>query len=318
LARKYEVTIIGHVCNDSIITPSGLRRAKGGPPLYGGLTACRLGVRVAVVSKVGSAKDLRDFSSLFRRYGISPYILLGKGKTTTFEIAYSDEGRTIKLSSNAGEILFEEIPKEALNTSSVLISPVAKEISYNTVKSFFRYLKRRRALLSADLQGFTRCFLRDGRLTFKPPKGDLLKFFDIVKGSEREVKAATGCENLEEALRRLVEQGPKIAIVTLGEQGCIARCSNSIFYVSPLKPRSVIDPTGAGDAFIATFLAYYIQSKSLEECLRLASAAATYIVERRLPFGNVTKNEIEELAKNVKVKRRNVAPLKNSSPNTSS
>ncbi|MGD2115343.1 MAG: PfkB family carbohydrate kinase, partial [Acidobacteriota bacterium] len=47
------------------------------------------------------------------------------------------------------------------------------------------------------------------------------------------------------------------------------------------RVRQVVDPTGAGDAFRAGFLAGLLREQPLDVCGRLGSVAAVYAVEHR-------------------------------------
>ena len=62
----------------------------------------------------------------------------------------------------------------------------------------------------------------------------------------------------------------------------------------------MVDPTGAGDAYRAGFLAGYVGGKSLRTCGQMGSVAAAYAVEK---YGTMehsyTKKEFERrLSKN--------------------
>jgi adenosine kinase len=51
--------------------------------------------------------------------------------------------------------------------------------------------------------------------------------------------------------------------------------------IPPAKPKSVIDPTGAGDAYRAGFLSGFFRDLPLGVCGRLGSLTAAYTVERQ-------------------------------------
>ncbi|MEM4446891.1 MAG: PfkB family carbohydrate kinase [Candidatus Jordarchaeales archaeon] len=299
----YDLTVIGHLTID-FISRFGvrLRKSVGGPPFYCSLTARALGAKVAVVSKTAVGEDLREFSSLLGNAGISTFILSGKA-TTTFEIDYRGEKRNLRLISRAENISINEVPSESLKASVVLLSPVAGELSLDFVKALPRYRESGCHLIAGDLQGFTRIFHKDGKMSFRRLEEDFFSLFDIIKGSEREVKAVTGCRSVEEALKQITYFGPKIAIATLGEKGALALSEGLLFRVHPLRPESVVDTTGAGDAFIAAFLVGYAWSMSLEDCLKLACSAATCTVERKLPLGGANKEYIVEKSKNVRIEK---------------
>jgi nucleoside kinase len=80
-------------------------------------------------------------------------------------------------------------------------------------------------------------------------------------------------------LRELLQLGVQIIVLTLGSQGSrILTASDEIDI--PAVTRTVIDTTGAGDAFTAGFLAGHFKQYDLATCGRLAAAAASFALER--------------------------------------
>ncbi len=72
-----------------------------------------------------------------------------------------------------------------------------------------------------------------------------------------------------------------LVIVTLGESGSriMSMTEGSPERVKAVHVSNVLDPTGAGDAFRAGFIAGYLRGGSLRECAQIGSTAAAYAVE---------------------------------------
>jgi adenosine kinase len=68
-------------------------------------------------------------------------------------------------------------------------------------------------------------------------------------------------------------------IVTRGENGCTVRDAGGELAVPAVPPRSIVDPTGVGDAFRGGLLKGLATGTSLEVACRLGSVAATYALE---------------------------------------
>jgi adenosine kinase len=68
-------------------------------------------------------------------------------------------------------------------------------------------------------------------------------------------------------------------IVTRGEHGCTVREGSGEIAVPAVTPRSIVDPTGVGDAFRGGLLKGLATGSSLEVACRLGSVAATYALE---------------------------------------
>lgn len=72
----------------------------------------------------------------------------------------------------------------------------------------------------------------------------------------------------------------KIVIITKGREGSIVYYKDEEYDIPVAKPKSTIDPAGAGDAYRAGFLAGYLRDFSLPVCGRMGSVSAVYTVEK--------------------------------------
>jgi len=68
--------------------------------------------------------------------------------------------------------------------------------------------------------------------------------------NESEARGLTGAPDLEGALRKLLDWGVKLVLVTMGERGAVA-ANRQCVVEQPAFKVEVVDPTGAGDAFCA-------------------------------------------------------------------
>ncbi len=72
----------------------------------------------------------------------------------------------------------------------------------------------------------------------------------------------------------------KIIITTLGPKGSQIKTKKETYTIKPVKPKEVLDPTGAGDAYRAGFMAGYIRNFDLKICGQMGSVAACYAIEK--------------------------------------
>lgn len=72
-----------------------------------------------------------------------------------------------------------------------------------------------------------------------------------------------------------------VLVTTLGEKGAIISGNkiNEEIKIKPAKPKKIVDPTGAGDAFRSGFLYGYIRKLDLKTCGQLAATSAVYAIE---------------------------------------
>ncbi len=71
----------------------------------------------------------------------------------------------------------------------------------------------------------------------------------------------------------------KIIITTLGEKGAIIEDRGQKQTIFPVKTENIMDPTGAGDAWRAGFLAGLSKNFDLKTCGQMGSLAAVFAVE---------------------------------------
>ena len=79
----------------------------------------------------------------------------------------------------------------------------------------------------------------------------------------------------EEELRNLVP----ITVMTRGEAGALITVQGEVYEIPPARPEKVVDPTGAGDAFRAGFVAAYRRGLSWPVVGRMAALSAIYAIE---------------------------------------
>ncbi len=99
----------------------------------------------------------------------------------------------------------------------------------------------------------------------------------ILIGNDYEISLLS--DKLQVTSNKLLET-VKILITTLGEKGSIIQTKDQTIQVNPAKPNQVLDPTGAGDAYRAGFLAGYIIGLDLKVCGQMGSLAACYAIEK--------------------------------------
>jgi len=71
----------------------------------------------------------------------------------------------------------------------------------------------------------------------------------------------------------------EILITTLGEKGSVAKTKKRSFTIAPAKPKAVIDPTGAGDAYRAGFIKGLLNNWPIDVTCEFAGVIACYVVE---------------------------------------
>ncbi|MFI5895867.1 sugar kinase [Actinoplanes sp. NPDC051513] len=107
-----------------------------------------------------------------------------------------------------------------------------------------------------------------------PVLRDLVSMADIVFASPDE--AALFVDD-GDPLAGLAKLGPTEVVVKDGGRGCVALINGERHQV-PALPVTVVDPVGAGDAFVAGYLADRLAGAGAGQCLRTAIAAGAFAV----------------------------------------
>jgi sugar/nucleoside kinase (ribokinase family) len=65
----------------------------------------------------------------------------------------------------------------------------------------------------------------------------------------------------------------------MGGKGAVLSAEKTVYNIPACKPEALLDPTGAGDAFISGFLTEFSRNKDAFWSACVGSAAASFVVE---------------------------------------
>lgn len=123
----------------------------------------------------------------------------------------------------------------------------------------------------------------------------ILSSCEIILPSGEEVKMLTGIEDIDKACRRLLECGPEIVALKLGEEGSCIYTREGKLKV-PSLPVNEVDPTGAGDCFDAAFIVGLLKGWSIKRVANFANAVGALAVAKRGPMeGAPYLSEVEKM-----------------------
>ncbi|SMB90870.1 ribokinase [Thermanaeromonas toyohensis ToBE] len=104
-----------------------------------------------------------------------------------------------------------------------------------------------------------------------------LPYVDVFLPSLEEARKLSGYDKVEEMADVFLEVGVKIVAIKMGEKGCYIR-TNKEQLMLPAFSVKAVDATGAGDAFVAGFLAGLVKGLDLESTAKLANAVGALAV----------------------------------------
>ena len=283
-----DIVLIGHIVKEMIHFPDRtIGPVLGSPVAYGSVAAGRLGERVGIVTTIG--EDMPDdLLQPFRDALVDMRGVLVKAGncTTASQLIYEESGeKEIRYPQKAPAIRFEDIPPVYHSACVFYIATMDHDVPLDTI----RQLRALDATLAIDLGGYGGAHSRahPSQAEQKNPTRlrELVSCFDIVRASVEDCGHLLGEDTLtsaadeEQTVRRFVDWGARVGLLTLGERGCVVATDSKVARV-PAQGGKIIDTTGAGDAFSTVFLTGYMHTGDVEWAARLGAAAVIHIIER--------------------------------------
>ena len=244
-----------------------------------GLTLARLGLRPRVLLGVDALASGADEILWLREAG-ADLCLVPLDEGPVFTNHDTSAGRVQTCRSAGVPLTTGVIPRDWLGATAWCLAPVADEIddSWSDVPS-------RDALVAIGWQGFLRTLVRGATVVRRAPRpSPLLKRAGLVVLSREDV----GPDLSDDALLHLLRPPVTLAI-TAGSRGGLTVSVNDndrrkVRRYPALEAHATVDPTGAGDAFLAGLLAARLGhplagSGRRGSAVRLAAALGSLVVE---------------------------------------
>jgi sugar/nucleoside kinase (ribokinase family) len=309
--HKNGFLFIGHIAIDSIIRfKHKWKPSLGGTVTYGSLALKTYtnSIKISVVSNLG----LHTFTkSLLKHFDDEKIDFSGvkmfETDNTNFELNYSNHSRRLTLKSCSPKLIFEDISENILSNapSVIVLAPLCNEISFEYVANVVK--KFPDTYIGIDLQGFVRHIDTDGVISYVRDEAivsNMIKIINLIgdklilKGSEIEMKLISNHKDPQKIMDYFKKfENKTIYIMTMGEAGSlILKNGEKLLKIPAYQPKRVLDETGAGDVYLTIFLYEFLNSnmtwKEIEISAHLASAAASFLVEKKGPKGFEIKERV--------------------------
>lgn len=232
------------------------------------------GVKTLLLSSLGQDKDGKDYMRYLRGKGLDTSgIYLFKKADTTKAMIFRDDKKT-------RTFFYNPVSNEAGRFKRHVMTALSKTRSYK-----IRYCTSGNAELSTPFLSFKKAretfnAFSPGHNIFTYSKKELascLRHTDILFLNESEygfVRKLYG--NLNRIRKRF---GIGMIIITRGENGATL-FDGKEHRVPAYRPRRFVDAVGAGDSFAAAFLSTWLQTRDAIRSIKVASAAASFVVEK--------------------------------------
>lgn len=285
--KRYAV--IGPVAKDRIEFKNSITDQAGGIPFYLGLALKSLGSNVEAFLTYGR-KDHKFFKKEFTGIKIN-YIPTKKTLIVKHEVEDNPDFRKITSNYAFNRITPENITSNLESFDVLCLGPLFYE---NISKEFFEYYSNKILVLN-NFGMFN--YLINGEWVYKNQEKfiELMKYVNFLILDEEEVKFVTGKKTSEEAVRLLQKNGLKNAAITNASKGSKLFIGKKIYKIPAFKPRRILDPTGAGDTYVAGLIKGIEMFKNPQKVGEFAAMVATIKLERRGPFNKTTKDVLDRL-----------------------
>ena len=303
--KEIDVFTIGELLVDMISNDyddnfdcSQYTKCFGGSPANIAMNIKRLGGNSALSSAVGN-DGLGDFlinhlknNNIDTRYiskvdNSTSMVLVSKSKTTPVPIFYRGADYNLQYDDN--------IEYALKNCKIVHFScwPISQKNSRQTIEKVIDKAKENNILIGFD-PNYHEMIWEKNHNGLEYIKNIISKV-DIIKPSEVDAERIFGCDTPENQVKKFIDLGAKLVIMTLGKDGAIVTNGDETLTFKTFATE-IVDTTGAGDAFWSGFYTGLTKSYSLKDSLNLGFATSAFKLNHVGAIANLpTIEEIKDI-----------------------
>ena len=276
------VVVVGSAARDlAEDDPRGWR--LGGGVSYSALTTARLGLRTAAIVGVDVEASTASELDLLREAGVEVHLVVLEHGPVFVNIE-RPEGRLQLCGGHSDPIPVAAVPDAWRSAPGWILAPVAAELPPDWAD-----VPAADALVAVGWQGLLRELEAGQPVRHVAPRPDpILRRADLVGLSRDDVDRSIELADLYGLLRRgaslAVTQGDHGGLVVHGAHGD-REAALELRHYPAVPSRAAVDPTGAGDVFLAALAAARIEPRLVGGRigqgfdLLLAAAAASLVLE---------------------------------------
>ena len=266
-----------------------LERSYSGDALNVAVAVHRLGVPSAIVTRLGEDPFGDYLLGQFRGLGVDlRYVKRGGGPTGLYMVEQGGQGaysiwyyRRHSAASTSSPADMEQIDLDGVEM--VHLNGIAQAISTSSRKATRRLAERGRAagaVVAFDLN--FRPQIWDGAAAAEAAD-EVLPLVDVALCGFDEGQAVFGTADPESTAARLLDQGPRVAAVSMAEEGAYVAWADGEIRL-PTVARIVEGAQGGGDAFAGGLAVGELLGQNPATSARLATVVAGLKVERVGPL----------------------------------
>ena len=273
---------------DGIVYARDVWLGPGGAAVNYSIAVARLGHRAVLFARASRTLEAMGIIDSIGREGVDTSNIIIENDTGARIVVIlsvpTESSRTLIKSPPMDPPIPDLIPGDASTVHLATVSPI--------ILDSIRVDKKYAGIISYDPGGIV---VRSPSLVV-----EYLDYANIVFFNNVEIKILekrTGVNPLENK-----SNAPTIIVVKHGDGGASVYESGRLVARASPPVVEVVDVTGAGDAFDAAFMVYYLSTGSIVEALRYAVAAGSAKVSHRGSSAMPSLEEIEYLSDKVNIK----------------
>lgn len=258
------------------------RRHQGGSVANIALNSAKLGMRSALVAKIGIGAFGQYLKRELGRFGVlTDYLVMDHHVRTTMVFVARTAGTPDFEVARQGDALLrpDEVPEAAVSRARLVHAStfaLSREPCRSAVRYVLRLAREQGKLVSLDPNYHPEVWpnLFEARAVL----GELYPLVDLTKPSLDDAERLFGPGHTpEQYVDMFSTLGARTIVLTMGAQG-ILLCHEGRLERFPPRVIDVADATGAGDAFWSGFLVAWLDGQPPERCVLFARE----VVERKL------------------------------------
>ncbi len=244
----------------------------GGGGTNTAVALARLGHKVGYLGNLGKDANAITVMNVLKEEGIEFLGVKDKGLTGFSVVLKSLEHDRAILAYKGmnNDLTDDEVNYKKLDTSWFYFSSMMGK-AFDTIINIAEF---------ADKEGIRIAFNPSNYLAEKGTDylKELLSRTTYLILNKEEAELLVGRGEDSSIMKRLSETGPELVVMTEGRKGAQALYKGYLYSISPSQQK-VIETTGAGDAFAASFLSGMIKKNDVKFALKLALVNAESVIK---------------------------------------
>lgn len=244
------------------------------------INCSNLGLNTAVFGKVGENSFKQIIIQKLIKKGVSTEFLTFEEdylNVSTILLTKSGERTIIHYLTPHTSLFLDDLIKEKLLKTKMIYLGNLPDVPLSERKKLLTFFQKNGIPTSLNL-GVSDCRRPFSEIINLIQNTDILilnthEFSDLIKKDYQKI-------NWQENWLKPLNFSNKILVITDGEKGSYLYFKNNFYHQKAIKPKKIIDTTGAGDAFTSGFLFSYLKEKDPIKAMKTGAEYAAKILEK--------------------------------------